>query len=147
MWSIILTILRILSGLIFILKKNFSKEEIKWSQFECGFSSITPSHTPFSFQFFLVALLFLIFDIEIALVFSFPLEQSSTKNLLLLYLFLIVLTFGLFYEWEKNKIDWSNWLWPNLCKNSKDIRPTHPQPLWKHPTFHAVILRITENSA
>jgi NADH-ubiquinone oxidoreductase chain 3 len=69
-----------------------------WSQFECGFNIINPSHLPFSFQFFIISLLFLIFDVEIALVISYPIEPSLIKGKIIIRLFILILTIGLIYE-------------------------------------------------
>lgn len=93
-----------------LTQKKMKAEKEKWSQIECGFNSINPSHLPFSFQFFLVAVLFLIFDVEIALVLSFPIEPNTTKNTLLIFSFVLILTLGLIYEWQKGKIEWSKWM-------------------------------------
>lgn len=106
-------------------KKTRRRKEL-WSQFECGFNIINPSHIPFSIQFFVVALLFLIFDVEIALILSYPLEVTSTKRALLISSFILILTIGLLYEWQKSKIEWSEWMWTKiLCKNQKLTLP-HP---------------------
>jgi len=59
---------------------------------------MNPPQIPFSFQFFLIALLFLIFDVEIALLLSYPLEIKNIKNLTLIFIFILILTLGLFYE-------------------------------------------------
>jgi len=70
----------------------------KSNQFECGFNSISPSHIPFSFQFFLVAILFLIFDVEIRMVLSYPLERKNRINTNVILAFLLILLIGLIYE-------------------------------------------------
>jgi len=93
-----------------ITQKKIVPRKEKWSQFECGFSNINPSHLPFSFQFFLVAILFLIFDVEISMVLSYPMESQSIKTYVVIFSFLIILTIGLIYEWQKRKIDWSKWM-------------------------------------
>ncbi len=76
--------------------ENSYKE--KTNQFECGFNSISPSHIPFSFQFFLVAILFLIFDVEIRIVLSYPLERKNRLNTNVILAFLLMLLIGLIYE-------------------------------------------------
>ncbi len=68
---------------------------------------MVPSHIPFSFQFFLIAILFLIFDVEIALILSFPIEKLNVKNIIFIFSFLLFLTIGLIYEWQKGKVEWS----------------------------------------
>jgi len=59
---------------------------------------------PFSFQFFFIAILFLIFDIEISIVLSFPIESEILKKSLLMAAFLRILVIGLIYELQKGKI-------------------------------------------
>jgi len=88
------------------LIQNKEKSRIdKWNQFECGFNRINPSHIPFSFQFFLISILFLIFDIEITIVLAFPLEYKNIISISLISTFLVVLNIGLIYEWKKGKIE------------------------------------------
>jgi len=108
-------IVSVLISIIFIkvtqiIQKKLKTRKNKWNQFECGFSLITPSHIPFSFQFFMIALLFLIFDVEISAILAYPLETKVTKTKMYMITFLIVLTIGLIYEWQKRKLDWSKWM-------------------------------------
>jgi NADH-ubiquinone oxidoreductase chain 3 len=93
-----------------MVQKKIMPRKEKWNQFECGFSNINPSHLPFSFQFFLIAILFLIFDVEISIVLSYPIERQSIKTSMVIFSFLLILTLGLIYEWQKRKIDWSKWM-------------------------------------
>jgi NADH:ubiquinone oxidoreductase subunit 3 (subunit A) len=71
--------------------------ENKATPFECGFNIIETGRIPFSIQFFLVALVFLIFDVEIVLLFPFALSER-TGGQRELFCFLVILTAGLFYE-------------------------------------------------
>jgi heme/copper-type cytochrome/quinol oxidase subunit 3 len=89
------------------LRSSIYINKEKWSQFECGFNLINPPHLPFSFQFFLIAILFLIFDIEIALVLSYPMETKDLKTFSTTLIFILGLTIALLYEWQKGKIEWS----------------------------------------
>nr|QYF07808.1 NADH dehydrogenase subunit 3 [Oribatula sakamorii] len=106
-WTLAFILIVVFATLIQMVKKDFLKSKDMWSQFECGFNSMNPSHLSFSFQFFLVSLLFLIFDVEIAMILSFPMEPESTKKVILMLLFVIILGIGLLYEWQKSKISWS----------------------------------------
>jgi len=94
----IVAILTVIVLLIVRVSKKEIREINKWVKFECGFERFSPSRSPFSFQFFLIALLFLIFDIEITIVLSLPLEPINETKKLFITSFLLLLTLGLFYE-------------------------------------------------
>lgn len=81
----------------------------KNSSFECGFDSILTSRVPFSIQFFLLAVLFLIFDVEIVLLIPLPLVLffSSWENgIFFSFFFLVILFLGLFHEWKEGSLNW-----------------------------------------
>lgn len=87
-------------------EKNPDKEKV--SVYECGFDPFHNPGEPFSIRFFLIAILFLVFDLEISFLFPW---SVSTSNLDLytqgiIFLFLIVLVLGLIYEWIKGGLDW-----------------------------------------
>src|ERR1051325_3003154 len=97
--SITVSIILIIINSI-IAKKNFSERE-KPSAFECGFNPINSSRIPFSLRFFLIAIVFLIFDVEITLIFPIPMiTYSSNLNsvILLTSFFIIILILGLYHE-------------------------------------------------
>nr|QIC50524.1 NADH dehydrogenase subunit 3 [Phrynocephalus axillaris] len=79
----------------------------KLSPYECGFSPLENARLPLSIQFFLVAIFFLLFDLEIALLLPVPwaLNISMTTTWMLLLIFL--LTLGLWYEWSQGALDWT----------------------------------------
>ena len=80
----------------------------KSSAYECGFEAFTDARTKFDVRFYLVAILFIIFDLEVA--FLFPWAVSLKDIGLFGYLsmagFLGVLTVGFVYEWKKGALDW-----------------------------------------
>ncbi len=80
------------------------------SPFECGLNFNLSINSPFSFQFFVIAVLFLIFDVEISLVVPFSLEAKTLLNSNHIGLVLLVLLIGVFYEWKGGKISWSKWM-------------------------------------
>nr|QNG56177.1 NADH dehydrogenase subunit 3 [Cucujus sp. MJ-2020] len=106
-------IMLIISILIFMLnlisKKSFSDRE-KNSPFECGFDPKMSPRTPFSLQFFLIAVIFLIFDVEITLLLPiiFLIKISNMINYLLIFSFFIsILLLGLYHEWNQGALNWS----------------------------------------
>nr|YP_010417459.1 NADH dehydrogenase subunit 3 [Junonia artaxia]YP_010417602.1 NADH dehydrogenase subunit 3 [Junonia touhilimasa]USF17514.1 NADH dehydrogenase subunit 3 [Junonia artaxia]USF17709.1 NADH dehydrogenase subunit 3 [Junonia touhilimasa] len=94
----------------FISKKSMLDRE-KCSPFECGFDPKCLARIPFSLQFFLITVIFLIFDVEIALI--FPLISTfKTVNFFIWYktsfFFIIMLLVGLYHEWNQNMLNWIN---------------------------------------
>nr|QTF76104.1 NADH dehydrogenase subunit 3 [Holarthrothrips indicus] len=92
-----------------ILSKKTTLDREKSSPFECGFDAISSSRIPFSLRFFLIAVIFLIFDVEIALV--MPIMStfflSNTKIWMTTsFLIMIILIWGLYHEWNMNSLDW-----------------------------------------
>nr|YP_009691867.1 NADH dehydrogenase subunit 3 [Blepephaeus succinctor]QEG58660.1 NADH dehydrogenase subunit 3 [Blepephaeus succinctor] len=93
----------------FIAKKSFMDRE-KSSPFECGFDPKNTARLPFSLQFFLIAVIFLIFDVEITLLFPLiiTLKISNLMNYALITIFfLIILIVGLFHEWNQGALNWA----------------------------------------
>nr|QIV24685.1 NADH dehydrogenase subunit 3 [Geoffmonteithia queenslanda] len=92
-----------------ISKKSFMDRE-KSSPFECGFDPKTQARLPFSLQFFLIAVIFLVFDVEITLL--LPMIQvltiSSIVNYTLtVFFFVLILLVGLLHEWKQGALDWA----------------------------------------
>nr|USL47896.1 NADH dehydrogenase subunit 3 [Microdous chalmersi]WLE72316.1 NADH dehydrogenase subunit 3 [Microdous chalmersi]WLE72329.1 NADH dehydrogenase subunit 3 [Microdous chalmersi]WLE72342.1 NADH dehydrogenase subunit 3 [Microdous chalmersi]WLE72355.1 NADH dehydrogenase subunit 3 [Microdous chalmersi] len=82
----------------------------KLSPYECGFDPLGSARLPFSLRFFLVAILFLLFDLEIALLLPLPWGgQLPTPLLTFLWavLVLALLTLGLIYEWIQGGLEWA----------------------------------------
>nr|ADO60606.1 NADH dehydrogenase subunit 3 [Mycetophagus quadripustulatus] len=91
-----------------ISKKTFSDRE-KSSPFECGFDPKSSARMPFSLHFFMIAMIFLIFDVEITLL--FPLIISMKYSNLIYYIltvtfFILILLIGLFHEWNEGALNW-----------------------------------------
>nr|YP_002929354.1 NADH dehydrogenase subunit 3 [Chrysochroa fulgidissima]ACF04025.1 NADH dehydrogenase subunit 3 [Chrysochroa fulgidissima] len=90
-------------------KKTFSDRE-KNSPFECGFDPTSSARVPFSLQFFLIAVIFLIFDVEITLLLPliFSLKLVIIQNYLMItILFIFILLIGLYHEWKQGALNWA----------------------------------------
>nr|YP_007625205.1 NADH dehydrogenase subunit 3 [Pseudohynobius puxiongensis]ACK38322.1 NADH dehydrogenase subunit 3 [Pseudohynobius puxiongensis] len=82
----------------------------KLSPYECGFDPLGSARLPFSIRFFLIAILFLLFDLEIALLLPTPwASQLYTPEYALMWstLILILLSIGLIYEWTQGGLEWA----------------------------------------
>nr|ASY98346.1 NADH dehydrogenase subunit 3 [Pnigomantis medioconstricta] len=94
----------------FLSKKNIEDRE-KSSPFECGFDPISSSRLPFSLRFFLIAIIFLIFDVEIALILPMTIIPFMSNMLIWTttsMLFLSILTVGLYHEWNQGSLEWAS---------------------------------------
>ena len=80
----------------------------KNSPYECGFEAFEDSRMKFDVRYYLVAILFIIFDLEIAFLFPWAivLDQVGTFGLVSMAIFLSVLVVGFIYEWKKGALEW-----------------------------------------
>ena len=80
----------------------------KLSAYECGFEAFGDSRMEFDVRFYLVAILFIIFDLEIAFLFpwAISLGQIGIVGFWSMILFLFILAVGFIYEWKKGALDW-----------------------------------------
>ena len=80
----------------------------KLSAYECGFEAFTDSRMEFDVRFYLVAILFIIFDLEIAFLFPWAISLGSIGSLGFwsMIIFLSILTIGFIYECKKGALDW-----------------------------------------
>nr|ATP75098.1 NADH dehydrogenase subunit 3 [Sitona callosus] len=111
MTSIILMILTIMIIMLnFLSKKTFSDRE-KCSPFECGFDPKTSARMPFSLQFFLIAVIFIIFDVELTLLLPMIMAMKTSNILyysMIVLMFILILLFGLYHEWSQGALNWVN---------------------------------------
>ena len=86
--------------------KNPDSEKL--SAYECGFEPFDDSRMTFDVRFYLVAILFIIFDLEIAFLFPWAISLGNIGSLGFwsMMLFLFILTIGFVYEWKKGALDW-----------------------------------------
>ena len=80
----------------------------KLSAYECGFEPFNDSRMEFDVRFYLVAILFIIFDLEIAFLFPWAISLGTIGfyGYLSMLVFLFILTVGFVYEWKKGALDW-----------------------------------------
>ena len=80
----------------------------KLSAYECGFEAFDNARIEFDVRFYLVAILFIIFDLEIAFLFPWAvsLGQIGLLGFYSMMMFLFILTIGFIYEWKKGALEW-----------------------------------------
>ena len=95
----------IILNLLFSQKKP---DPEKLSAYECGFEAFSDSRMEFDVRFYLVAILFIIFDLEIAFLFPWAvsLGKIGALGFWSMMIFLFILTVGFIYEWKKGALDW-----------------------------------------
>ena len=91
----------------FVLGPNKPDSE-KLSAYECGFEAFDDARGRFDVRFYLVAILFIIFDLEVAFLFPWAISLKSIGLLGFwsMIIFLIILTVGFIYEWKKGALEW-----------------------------------------
>nr|YP_009472979.1 NADH dehydrogenase subunit 3 [Notopteryx soror]AST10210.1 NADH dehydrogenase subunit 3 [Notopteryx soror] len=110
--SILLT-MTISMGLMFLcttISKTMTMDREKMTPFECGFDPKSSARSPFSLQFFLIAILFLIFDIEIAIILPMIITMKTSNIMswaLTMTTFMVILIIGLYYEWKNGMLEWT----------------------------------------
>lgn len=100
-----------ISAIIMVLSNLLSISVVsseKLSSYECGFNPFNDCLRKFDVQFYLVAILFIIFDLEISFLFPWSVNLSAFGffGFAVVSLFLFILTLGFIYEWKKGVLDW-----------------------------------------
>ena len=85
-----------------------TKDDAKDSPYECGFEAFEDARMQFDVRYYLIAILFIIFDLEIAFLFPWAvaIREIGLIGFLAMAVFLILLTVGFIYEWKKGALDW-----------------------------------------
>nr|UJH93113.1 NADH dehydrogenase subunit 3 [Venus verrucosa]UJH93165.1 NADH dehydrogenase subunit 3 [Venus verrucosa] len=106
----------ILSSVLLLLGmmvgQKWRSEWSKLTAFECGFDALSSTRNPFSLRFFLLALLFLVFDMEIILLFPFIFSMMISWAKMMIFVklmyfsFLMILILGLIHELNEGTLDW-----------------------------------------
>jgi NADH-quinone oxidoreductase subunit A len=90
----------------FVVLKNLDSEKI--SAYECGFDPFYDTTLPFNIKFYLVSILFIIFDLEVSFLFPWTITflQIGFFGYLTMLVFLFILTLGFIYEWLSGALEW-----------------------------------------
>lgn len=94
-------------GYVLGVKTNYSREKL--STYECGFEPMARSRQAFCLRFFILAIIFLVFDVEIALLIPYMLGLGWGMRWLargLVFRFVVILLGGLFHEYNEGSMDW-----------------------------------------
>ena len=94
-------------GLGWLIGPNRPDSE-KLSPYECGFEAFEDARMKFDVRYYLVAILFILFDLEIAFLFpwAIALKQIGAAGFWAMMIFLAILVVGFIYEWKKGALDW-----------------------------------------
>ncbi len=101
----IIFLLSIVFDLFFFkYQKDFEKNKA----YECGFQPFSDARFNFDIRFYLIAILFIIFDLEVTFLipWSITFQSITSFSYLIVYVFIYVLIIGFFYEWFKGALDW-----------------------------------------
>nr|YP_009672032.1 NADH dehydrogenase subunit 3 [Margaritifera margaritifera]QCX42016.1 NADH dehydrogenase subunit 3 [Margaritifera margaritifera]QCX42029.1 NADH dehydrogenase subunit 3 [Margaritifera margaritifera]QCX42042.1 NADH dehydrogenase subunit 3 [Margaritifera margaritifera]QRW36434.1 NADH dehydrogenase subunit 3 [Margaritifera margaritifera]DAC74116.1 TPA_inf: NADH dehydrogenase subunit 3 [Margaritifera margaritifera] len=108
--SVMLGLVLLFLGLVLGISAFNGRE--KSSPFECGFDPIGSSRVPFSLRFFLLAVIFVVFDVEIVLLFPAVMGIGGDWMLFVGYsvlvLFLVILFLGVVHEWREGSLEWES---------------------------------------
>nr|YP_009024925.1 NADH dehydrogenase subunit 3 [Allenopithecus nigroviridis]AHN49932.1 NADH dehydrogenase subunit 3 [Allenopithecus nigroviridis] len=104
------TLLTLLLMIIMFWLPQLNSYMEKTNPYECGFDPLNPARIPFSMKFFLTAITFLLFDLEIALLLSLPWALQTTNLPTMIkssITLIIILALSLAYEWTQKGLDWT----------------------------------------
>nr|WNH21979.1 NADH dehydrogenase subunit 3 [Microgobius carri] len=107
---VITTALSAILAVVSFWLPQMNPDQEKLSPYECGFDPLGSARLPFSMRFFLVAILFLLFDLEIALLLPLPWGDQLPNPLGSFFwaaFVLTLLTLGLIYEWLQGGLEWA----------------------------------------
>ncbi len=103
--SVLFGVLPIALGFVLAPQRPDSE---KLSPYECGFAAFEDTRMKFDVRYYLVAILFIIFDLEIAFLFPWAivLDQIGLFGFMAMFVFLGILVVGFIYEWKKGALEW-----------------------------------------
>nr|UBR42855.1 NADH dehydrogenase subunit 3 [Uroleucon sonchi] len=103
------TIMLILFLIMILINMKMKFNHNKSAPFECGFDPFNKSRLPFSLNFYLIAIIFLIFDIEISIIMPMILNFKMSNMLYFNFMFIMFfmfMIFTIFYEWKFGSLNW-----------------------------------------
>jgi NADH-quinone oxidoreductase subunit A len=112
---IFLTVATLLAGVLLTLGTLFGRlglrargDTEKLTPYECGFDAFEDSRARFDVRYYLVAILFIVFDLEIAFLFPWAvaLNRIGAYGMVAMAIFLSILVIGFIYEWKKGALEW-----------------------------------------
>lgn len=108
---LILILFSVISGLFVIISYVIvlqKEDKEKVSAYECGFQPFADTRNKFDIKYYLIAILFIVFDLELIylLPWAMALYEIGKFGIFSMFLFLIILTIGFIYEWKKGALDW-----------------------------------------
>lgn len=100
-----LAVVLLVLGMLLGPRKAYAQKD---SPFECGFEAFEDARIKFDVRYYLVAILFIIFDLEIAFLFPWAivLDEIGMFGLISMAIFLLILIVGFIYEWKKGALEW-----------------------------------------
>ena len=101
-------VMMVLGNVLGSLGERKRGDQEKLSAYECGFEAFEDTRARFDVRYYLVAILFIVFDLEIAFLFPWAvaLEEIGTTGLVAMGVFLFILVVGFAYEWKKGALEW-----------------------------------------
>ena len=105
--TIVLALSALIITLVFVISPKNAQGE-KLSAYECGFEPLGDTRLPFDVRFYLVAILFILFDLETAFLFPWAvvIHHIGRLGFWAMMLFLAILLVGFIYEWKKGALEW-----------------------------------------
>nr|YP_010963607.1 NADH dehydrogenase subunit 3 [Nondenticentrus paramelanicus]WKZ08090.1 NADH dehydrogenase subunit 3 [Nondenticentrus paramelanicus] len=107
---LIIFIITMIILLIMLMSKKSIIDSQKSSPFECGFNPMSKKRLPFSIHFFMIAIIFLIFDVEIVIIMPMVLTMKFSMMKFWSFTcmsFISILLIGLYYEWMNGLLNWT----------------------------------------
>jgi len=106
---IVSALIGLISMLIGVLVRPKKPEKVKYSVYECGMPEIGDARRRYNVRFYVIAMLFVIFDVETVFLFPWAVafDMLGIFGLIEMILFIVILVFGYFYAWKKGALEWA----------------------------------------